>query len=412
MSVLGLTCTQCQAEYPIGPMFNGCTACAEKGNVGALSVTYDYQAISRKLDISNWSADNHSIWRFQDVLPVKDPVLQTTLGESGTGLIRPRAVCEETGMADFYIKNETTNPTWAFKDRFHAVSISVAKSLGFTKVTASTTGNHGASAAAYSAAAGMESCVILCHPESSAIQRNMIGMYGGHAFVLADRFQYLDRLYSEYGFYPSTTMEPMPMGTPYGIEGYKTIAFEIYLQLHRCLPDHMFCPIAAGDSLFGPYKGFSELRALGLTDRLPVMHGVQPAGCNPFVHSFESGSNEVYIHPNPRSIALSIRDDTGGKPALQAIYDSDGDATDVTDSEIIQSVHLLAQSGVLVEPSSAASVAGAIKAVKEGRIGKDHTVVCLVTGSGAKWPEVVESLVERKPLAEPSWETIKEEVGL
>ena len=412
MSVLGLACTQCQAEYPIGPMFDGCPDCSKKGNVGALSVAYDYDAIARSLDIESWSSHNHSIWRFQDVLPVKDPALQISLGESDTGLIRPRVVCEETGITNFYIKNETTNPTWAFKDRFHAVSISMAKSLGYTKVTASTTGNHGASAAAYSAAAGMESCVILCHPESSELQRNMIRMYGGHAFVLNDRFQYLDRLYSEYGYYPSTTMEPMPMGTPYGIEGYKTIAFEIYLQLGQQLPDHMFCPIAAGDSLYGPYKGFRELNKLSITDRLPVMHGVQPSGCNPYVLSYEVKSREVVVHPDPQSIALSIRDDTGGKPALQAIYDSEGDATDVTDEEIVQSVRLLARSGILVEPSSAASVAGAIKAAGEGRIRKDETIVCLVTGSAAKWPKVVETLVDRPALVEPTWETIKEEVGL
>lgn len=142
------------------------------------------------------------------------------------------------------------------------------------------------------------------------------------------------------------------------------------------------------------------------------MHGVQPAGCNPYVQSFRQGRGDVIVHPDPSSIALSIRDDTGGPAALKAIYDSGGDATDVTEDEIIEAVRLLARSGYLVEPSSAASVAGAIKAARAGRLAPDETVVCLVTGSGAKWPEVMSELVDRDAPVEPSWEEIKARAGL
>lgn len=413
MSVIGLNCTQCYADYPFEPIYSGCPACREKGSVGALTVAYDYDAIARTLDRSAWTRQTHSIWRFQELLPVSDPANQVTLGEGNTALIRPRVVCEVAGMPNLYIKNETTNPTWAFKDRFHASSLSVAKSLGYSKVIASTTGNHGASAAAYASAAGMERCVILCHPESSVLQRNMIRMYGGYAYVLENRFKYLETFVNDHGYYPSTTMEPLPsIGTPFGVEGYKTIAYEVFLQLGERTPDRMFFPIAAGDVLYGPFKGFWELRRLGVTDRIPVMHGVQPDGCNPYVQSFQQHLQDVVVHPDPKSIALSIRDDTGGKPALQAIYSTGGDATDVTEEEIVKAVHLLARSGFLVEPSSAASVAGAIKAAKEGRITPDETVVCVVTGSGAKWPEVLERLVPSATPVEPSWEAIRQELGL
>ncbi len=414
MSVLGLTCTRCGAQYPLEPMFFGCPACMDASGDGAaaLTVTYDYPAIARDLDVEDWSRAGHGIWRFGALLPLRDPSARISLGEGNTALVRPRAVCEAAGLANLFIKNETTNPTWAFKDRFHASSISMARSLGYTRITASTTGNHGASAAAYSAAAGMDSCIILCHPESSMLQRDMIALYGGHAFVLENRFQYLDTLIRDHGYYPSTTMTPMPTGTPFGVEGYKTIAFEIFVQLRGRVPDRMFCPIAAGDALFGPWKGFNEMRALELADRNPVMHGVQPAGCNPYVQSFRQGRGDVIVHPDPSSIALSIRDDTGGPAALKAIYDSGGDATDVTEDEIIEAVRLLARSGYLVEPSSAASVAGAIKAARAGRLAPDETVVCLVTGSGAKWPEVMSELAGRDAPVEPSWEEIKARAGL
>ena len=414
MSILGLTCTRCAAQYPLEPMFFGCPACVDEaeGGAAALTVAYDYRAIASGLNVEDWGRAGHGIWRFDALLPLRDPAAQISLGEGNTALVRPRAVCESTGLSNLYIKNETTNPTWAFKDRFHASSVSMARSLGYTRVTASTTGNHGASAAAYSAAAGMDSCIILCHPESSMLQRDMIALYGGHAFVLEDRFQYLDTLIRDHDYYPSTTMTPMPTGTPFGVEGYKTIAFEIFVQLGGQIPDRMFCPIAAGDALYGPWKGFSEMRALNLADRNPVMHGVQPAGCNPYVQSFRQGRSEVIVHPDPSSIALSIRDDTGGPAALQAIYDSGGDATDVTEEEIIEAVRLLARSGYLVEPSSAASVAGAIKAARAGRLASDETVVCLVTGSGAKWPEVMSELVDHEAPVEPSWEEIRARTGL
>ena len=421
MSVLGLTCTRCNAQYPLAPMFFGCPACMDGegggadeagGGAAALTVTYDYPAIASQLNVEDWGRSGHGIWRFDALLALRDPAAQISLGEGNTALVRPRAVCEATGLPNLYIKNETTNPTWAFKDRFHASSVSMARSLGYSRVTASTTGNHGASAAAYCAAAEMDSCIILCHPESSMLQRDMIALYGGHAFVLEDRFQYLDTLIRDHGYYPSTTMTPMPTGTPFGIEGYKTIAFEIFVQLGGRIPDRMFCPIAAGDALFGPWKGFNELRSLDLVDRNPVMHGVQPAGCNPYVQSFRQGRGDVIVHPDPSSIALSIRDDTGGPLALGAIYDSGGEATDVTEDEIIEAVRLLARSGYLVEPSSAASVAGAIKAAREGRIASDETVVCLVTGSGAKWPEVMAELADRDAPVEPTWEEIAARTGL
>ncbi len=414
MSILGLTCTRCDAQYSMEPMFFGCPACVDEAGAGAaaLTVAYDYRAIASGLNVEDWRRAGHGIWRFDALLPLRDPAAQISLGEGNTALVRPRAVCETTGLSNLYVKNETTNPTWAFKDRFHASSVSMARSLGYARVTASTTGNHGASAAAYSTAAGLESCIILCHPESSMLQRDMIALYGGHAFVLEDRFQYLDTLIRDYGYYPSTTMTPMPTGTPFGVEGYKTIAFEIFVQLGGRIPDRMFCPIAAGDALYGPWKGFSEMRALNLADRNPVMHGVQPAGCNPYVQSFRQGLGDVIVHPGPSSIALSIRDDTGGPAALQAIYDSGGDATDVTEEEIIEAVRLLARSGYLVEPSSAASVAGAIKAARAGRLASDETVVCLVTGSGAKWPEVMSELVDHEAPVEPSWEEIRARAGL
>jgi threonine synthase len=374
----GLRCFTCRAEFEHGLYAAGCPACGDP-----LEVVYRYGGALEGADVG--------VWRYAPVLPVEDERFRISLGEGNTPLVRVTGTPE-----NFWFKNETANPTWSFKDRFHAVSLSVGRMLGYRRVIASTTGNHGASVAAYAAAARMR-CVVFCHREAPLLQRRMIGMYGALPVILEPRQALLERFVREHHCWPSTTMAPLPVANAYGVEGYKTIAYEICRQLGR-VPDHMVCPVAAGDALYGPWKGFCELRQLGLTDRTPAMYGAQAAGCNPYVQSFEQGLDHVIVHSAPQSIALSIRDETGGYPALQAMRDSGGRALEASEEEIRAAVRRLAAGGILVEPASAAALACALKAgFPDG-----ETVVCLLTGSGAKWPETLESLYEGPLLENPS----------
>ena len=114
MSVLGLSCIQCGAEYPLEPLFYGCTSC-DSANQAALTVTYDYKAIASKLNIDQWAKSNRGIWRFDALLPLQNPKVQISLGEGNTALCQPQALYEATGLKNLYIKNETTNPTMAIK---------------------------------------------------------------------------------------------------------------------------------------------------------------------------------------------------------------------------------------------------------------------------------------------------------
>ncbi|MBI3665905.1 MAG: pyridoxal-phosphate dependent enzyme [Acidobacteria bacterium] len=382
-----LKCLSCAAEFPHGLYSHGCPKCGE-----ALEVAYrGTQALE--------NAGGAGIWRFAPRLPV--PVeFQVSLGEGNTPLVLLPAVSKAAGLPSLYFKNETANPTWSFKDRFHAAGFSAARMLGYGKVVTSTTGNHGVSAAAYAAAAGVK-CVVFCHQESSPLQRHMIGLYGALPVVLERQQAMLEVLVRDYGYFPATTMAPLPVANAYGVEGYKTIAYEIWQQLGR-VPDHMVCPISAGDALYGPWKGFGELRQMGLTDRVPVMHGAQASGCCPYVKAFRAGDRTVAVEEHPHSIALSIRDETGGRPALQAIYDSGGSALDATEEEIVGALRLLASAGILVEPASATALACALKA----GFPADETVVCLLTGSGAKWPETMESIYDRPILENPTLEEL------
>ena len=298
-----------------------------------------------------------------------------------------------------YLQNETVNPTYAFKDRFHSVSISMARRLGFDRVVCSTTGNHGMSAAAYAARAGMR-CVVLADPRTPRVQRDWMRLFGATVIVQMDRKPPLRAFVEEHGWYPSTCMTPMPVSTPYGVEGYKTMAFDAVLALSRA-PDHYLFPVAAGDGLYGPWKGFQELYRLGLIKHLPRMHGVQATGANPIVRAIEEGLDDVPVHPAPSTAALSIADDTGGRIALQAIRDSGGSAVEVTDEAIMEALHRAARVGVSPEPASAAALGGAWELARRGVIEPGDFVVCCMTGAGPKWPGVMSGRITGEELVDP-----------
>ena len=391
MKVKKLICVDCKAEFDLGAFFEGCPKCLEQGKPAALEVAYNYDAI--RPDFEAWARGYGGMWKFKDLLPPSDEHI-VTLGEGDTPLVKIRTLGEEVGHPEFYIKNETCNPTWSFKDRLNSCAVSMAKQLGFTKVTTATTGNHGSSAAAYATAAGMQAAIFY-HTESPDVQKNAGLAYGASVISGYTIFaKYALPMIKEHDWYPCYVMSPMPIANPYGVEGYKTIAYEIAFQFEQQVPDYQFHPVSAGDGLYGTWKGYTELKQYGIIDKIPKMYAAQAADCNPVVQSLEQGLDEVLVHPHPRTIALSISDDTGNKLVLKAVRESGGGGVSVTDAEILSAMRLLAKGGVIAEPASATSVAGALKLIKEGIIKKDERVVCVVTGTGVKWPEILADNVE------------------
>jgi threonine synthase len=396
-----LHCVECGAEEPLGPRFEGCPRCAAEGRIASLEVRYDYARVRREGALEAWRRRDGGLWRFRELLPLDPEGELVTLNEGGTPLLR----LPTEGPGRVWIKDETRNPTGAFKDRFQAVSLSVARALGFRKVAASTTGNHGTSLAAYAARAGL-GCVVFCDPRAPVVQRQLMRFFGARVAVLAARRQHLAWLVRERKWYPSTNMTPRPVGTPFGVEGYKTIAFEVLMQLGR-LPDTVFVPVAAGDGLYGPWKGFRELGALGVSDPAPRMVAVQAAGCDPVVQGFVQGLSTVPVHPDPRTVALSIADETAGGVALRALRESGGAAVAVSDNAIGAAMRRLGRMGLAVEPSAATSVAGALAEQQAGRIGSDQDVVCIVTGGLVKWPDDLAAAVETDELDDPSGDAVQ-----
>ena len=391
-----LLCHRCGREFALGPYFFGCTECRDGSPTASLEVHYDQRVAKRLLGSTLGDGERTDLWRFSPLLPVQHPDRAITLGEGNTPLISIPRFNDALGTHDLLLKNESQNPTWSYKDRFNAVTVSVARELGFTKIASSSTGNHGASAAAYAAAAGMR-CIVLVPDETPDLLRNLIQVYGAQVVVTrwSARGEFLTSLVSEHGWFPASTLAPMPTGAPYGIEGYKTIAFEMILATRDHPIEFVFVPVGGGDGLYGLYKGWREFLQLGLAETMPQFVAVQPERANPVVRAVASGQSTVTSIPDAWSIATSTREETAADHALTAIYGSQGLAIDVSEVEIREAIVLLAHHGFAVEAASALPIAGLRKALRDRLIAPSDRVAALLTSSLIKWPSLLADLTSR-----------------
>lgn len=286
-----------------------------------------------------------------------------------------------------YLKNEAFSLTSSHKDRYHRVASRVATLLRCRGVVASSTGNHGVSAAAHAAAVGLPS-VVFCHPQAPAGLLRAIGAFGGVAAQLEPEAQQeaLTSLVRD-GWFPATSMDPAlsGAGNPFGGEGYKAVASEIVEQL-GAIPDAVFIPTAGGDTLYGMTKGFAEIASLSGTP-MPVVCAIQPTGANALSQSLEAGRQVTLDHPE--SIALSLSDPRSGRHAMAAIARWGGQAIDVTEGELRTAIADLAGMGIYTDPASAAALAGYRQALAREIVKPGASAVLLLTSSGFKWPEAM-----------------------
>ena len=340
--------------------------------------------------LRNYDRRPLGVWRYRELLPVRDYEKRVSMNEGGTRLIRCRNLERELRVEEIYVKYEGDNPTGSFKDRGMTVGVTKAVEAKAETTICASTGNTSSSLAAYSARAGL-SCVVLVPSKRIALGKLSQALIHG-ARVLAvrggfdDCLRIVKELSKDERFYLLNSINP------FRLEGQKTAAYEIYEQLGGSAPDYLLIPIGNAGNIVAYWKGFKDLENLGLIDGLPRFMGAQAAGASPIYKAFIEGAEKIKPVESVETVATAIRigNPVNWKRALRAVRETGGLVEVVTDEEILQAQRVLAsREGVFAEPAGAAPIALLFKAVRRGLIDPDSRVVCIATGHGLKDPDIV-----------------------
>ncbi|HEX7123419.1 MAG TPA: pyridoxal-phosphate dependent enzyme [Gemmatimonadaceae bacterium] len=391
----------------------GCRHCREQGRLANLTVEIDLDSVRHDamrgdgavLDDGAASSFRDpsapGLWRWGTLLPVAAEH-RVSLGEGDTPLVKLERFGKRIGVPELYVKDESRNPTWSYKDRLCAVAVAKAAEAGAGVITVASTGNHGASTAAYAARAGLP-CVVFTTASVPAVMKTLMQSYG--AFVVAldrptDRWALMSEVVNQRGWFPTSGFQFPPIGSnAYGIEGYKTISFETWRQLGR-VPDWVAVPTCYGDGLMGVWKGWRELRDLGLTRTAPRMIAAEVYGSLEAAQQRELADPvEVEIGPSP---AFSINTPVGTHQSLVALRQSQGLAVSTKNDDLLALQRELARTeGIYAEASSLVTLAAVRRLRAEGKLGGDDVAVAVLTSTGLKDPEATAATLPSVPLIEP-----------
>lgn len=403
--VEALKCRECGKLYPPTARFI-CEEC-----FGPLDVTYDYDGI--ELDKNSFKEREKTLWRYKELLPISDESCIIDLGAGYTTLHKAKRLAKLLGLKELYIKDDTVNPTYSFKDRPASVAVSKALEFGYGAVGCASTGNLAAATAAHAAKAGLP-CYILI-PENIELNKVVqAATYGADIIAVKGTYDDANLL----AFQAADTYNWAIVNVnirPYYVEGSKTLAFEVCEQLGWRAPDQVIVPMASGALLNAVCKGFEEFQKVGLIENSRVkVVGAQADGCAPIVNAFKSGSDEVVPVEKPHTVAksLAIGDPGDGIYALRKIKETGGVAESASDQEIIDAIKLLAKTeGVFTEPAGATTIAVLKKLVEQGSTSSDDLIICYVTGNGLKATGAISGQLRKPITIEPRLERLEEILG-
>ena len=327
--------------------------------------------------------------QYKEFLPITLNTPMLSMGEGDTPLVKSRRLGEEFGIGALYFKLEGCNPSGSFKDRGMVLAVAKAVEDGFSTILCASTGNTSASAAAYGAAAGLKTVVLVPDGQITEGKMSQAVAYGARVVKLDGNFD--DSLRIARALADHYEIALVNSVNPYRIEGQKTAAYEIVDILGEA-PDFLCIPVGNAGNITAYWQGFKECAELERATQRPKMMGFQAAGAAPIVVG----------HPiaNPQTIASAIRigNPASWSSAITARDESGGVIDMVTDEEILEAYKLLARrEGIFCEPASAASVAGLIKITRSGTDLRSSTVACVITGHGLKDPSVALGLADRPP---------------
>ncbi len=378
--VKGLKCLFCEAVYSTR-VGNTCPRC---GIGGILDVQYDYAAVGRILTrrrLAGRSEQSH--WRYRELLPVGANAKVPALSVGGTPLTFAPALARHLGMARLFLKDDGRNATGSLKDRASSVGVVKAHEKRRPIIACASTGNAASSCAGMAASMGLKSVIFVPEraPEPKVTQLLIFG-----ATVLRvrgsyeDAFQLCQRSCEKWGWYNRNSGI-----NPYLVEGKKTAGLEIGEQLAWEPTDWVAVSVGDGCTVAGVWKGFRELKTLGLIPRTPRILGVQAEGAAPVTAAFLSGEPLHPIAPSTVADSIAVGVPRNWKRAVLAIRESGGTMINVSDSEILEAMRYTGRlAGIFAEPAAATAVAGLRRAVAEGRIGRRSSAVALITGNGLK----------------------------
>lgn len=386
-----LRCRECAREYPIEPL-NVCDFC-----FGPLEAGYDYAAIAGATSRRRIENGPLTIWRYQDLLPV-DAENAVDIHAGFTPLIKANNLGRVLGLDNLYLKNDSVNPSYSFKDRVVSVAATKALEFGFDTLSCASTGNLACAVAAHAARAGMRSVVFI---PSNLEAGKVIGaaIYGPTIMAVDGSYDEVNRLCSEIADNYRWAFVNINM-RPFYAEGSKTLGLEVAEQLGWRFPAHAIVPVASGALLSKIWKGFDEMVTVGLMEG-PVptrMYAAQARGCSPVVDAFNAGEEMVMpVRPNSIAKSLAIGNPADGIYAIRTMTRSGGAAHGVEEEEVAEGMKLLAETeGIFTETAGGVVISALRALVKRGLIGRDELTVAFITGNGLKTQEVVADVA--KPL--------------
>ena len=391
--VTSLRCRECGRDYPVEPL-NVCDFC-----FGPLEPAYDHDGIGNTISRKRIEKGPLTIWRYQDLLPVdgRDAV---DIGAGFTPLIKSKNLGKLLGLDNLYLKNDSVNPSYSFKDRVVSVAATKALEFGFDTLACASTGNLACAVAAHAARAGMKAVVFI---PADLEHGKVIGaaIYAPIMVAVKGSYDEVNRLCSEVADNYPWAFVNINM-RPYYAEGSKTLGYEVAEQLGWRFPEHCVVPGASGALYTKIWKGFNELSSLGLVNG-PVdtnMHLTQAEGCSPIVQAFNSEADIIRpVRPDTVAKSLAIGNPADGIYALKTLRESGGSAYAVPEDEIIEGMKLLAETeGIFTETAGGVVVSGLRYLVQSGIIKRDELTVAYITGNGLKTQEAVEDVVHPLPI--------------
>jgi len=398
----GLVCRECKRQYPAKAL-HVCEFC-----FGPLEVAYQYDKI--KISRQEIEQGPKSIWRYKKLLPVTtDDLVDLSAGFSP--LQKANNLAKELGLKSLYIKNDTINPTYSFKDRVVSVALTKAREFGYKTVACASTGNLANSVAAHAAFAGFKAFIFIPQDleegkviNSAVYSPTLVGVEGSYDDV--------NRLCSEIGSEFDWAFVNINI-RPYYAEGSKTLGFETAEQLGWRTPDHVVVPVASGSLLTKIHKAFDELCKVGLISKPTTkISGAQAEGCSPVATAFKARSLNIKpVKPNTIAKSLAIGNPADGYYALKAVEKSGGYIESVTDDEIVDAVKLLARTeGIFAETAGGVTIATLKKLVEAKKIKPDEETVAYVTGVGLKTIEAFSHKIDYPKTIKPSVQSFKETI--